>query len=123
MSYTLLIIDDDEDIRIILQSVLSEISNIEILEAVDATSAREVILSQKIDGIVLDFTLPDTNGEELLKELKASDSTKLIDIVMLSARDDADLGGKWLSIGAKAVFRKPFNPFELQAELRVHLGL
>jgi len=120
MKYTLLMIDDDEDIRFILTSALSSIVGLTIVEAVDATSARNALQSQTINGILLDYSLPDTNGEELLREFKGSDSTQQLDIVMLTARDDQEQITKWLELGAKAVLKKPFNPFELIAQLRVH---
>lgn len=122
MKYTLLMIDDDEDIRFILTSALSSIVGLTIVEAVDATSARNALQSQTINGILLDYSLPDTNGEELLREFKGSDSTQQLDIVMLTARDDQEQIKKWLDLGAKAVLKKPFNPFELIAQLQVHFG-
>jgi len=122
MKYTLLMIDDDEDIRFILTSVLSSIVGLTIVEAVDASSARNALQTQTINGILLDYSLPDTNGEELLREFKGSDSTQQLDIVMLTARDDQEQIKKWLDLGAKAVLKKPFNPFELIAQLQVHFG-
>ncbi|MBC8376419.1 MAG: response regulator [FCB group bacterium] len=121
MSYSLLIIDDDEDIRLILSSVLASIDSLTLFEAADGATARELMQNQKIDGIILDYQLPDSSGEELLGVFKNSSSPGDPEIVMLSARDDKDLTEKWLRMGAKAVLRKPFNPFELLTQLRIHL--
>ncbi len=120
MSFSLLIIDDDEDIRLILSSVLSSIDGLNILEAGDGAVAQEIEQNQRVDGIILDYQLPDISGEELLTIFKNSLSSQTPDIVMLSARDDKDLTRKWLDLGAKAVLKKPFNPFELLTQLRVH---
>ncbi|MBC8191738.1 MAG: response regulator [Candidatus Marinimicrobia bacterium] len=121
MSYSLLIIDDDEDIRLILSSVLASIENLTIFEAADGATARKMMQNHRIDGIILDYQLPDISGEALLGFFKSSSSPGQPEVVMLSARDDKDLVEKWLHLGAKAVLRKPFNPFELLAQLRVHL--
>ena len=121
MSYSLLIIDDDEDIRLILSSVLASIDDLIIFEAADGTTAQELMQHQKIDGIILDYQLPDISGEELLHVFKNSPAFSQFQVVMLSARDDKDLVEKWLNLGAKAVLRKPFNPFELLDQLRLHL--
>ncbi|NQT63287.1 MAG: response regulator [Candidatus Marinimicrobia bacterium] len=120
MSFNLLIIDDDDDIRFILHSILSTVEGLSLEEAADGASAREILRNQQFDGIILDYRLPDSNGEELLQEFKHSTSPQQAEIVMLSARDDKELIDKWLDLGAKAVLRKPFNPFELLAQLRVH---
>ena len=121
MSYSLLIIDDDEDIRLILSSILASIDSLTIFEAGDGATARELMQNHKIDGIILDYQLPDISGEELLGIFKSSSSSEFPEVIMLSARDDKDLVKKWLQLGAKAVLRKPFNPFELLAQLRIHL--
>jgi DNA-binding response OmpR family regulator len=121
MSYSLLIIDDDEDIRLILASILGSIEDLDILEAADGSQAKEVLQSHKIDGIILDYQLPDMSGEALLALLKNSAAPIQAEIVMLSARDDKDLIDRWLDLGARAVLKKPFNPFELLAQLRTHL--
>ncbi|MBT3253184.1 MAG: response regulator [Candidatus Marinimicrobia bacterium] len=121
MSYSLLIIDDDEDIRLILCSVLASIDSLTLFEAADGATAQELIQNHKIDGIILDHQLPDISGEELLVIFKDSSSPRDPEVVMLSARDDQDLTEKWLHMGAKAVLKKPFNPFELLAQLKVHL--
>ncbi|NQV42537.1 MAG: response regulator [Candidatus Marinimicrobia bacterium] len=121
MSYSLLIIDDDEDIRLILNSVLASIDSLTVFEAADGATAREMMQNQKIDGIILDYQLPDMSGEELLGIIKNPLSSDQPAVVMLSARDDKDLVEKWLGMGAKAVLRKPFNPFELLGQLRTQL--
>lgn len=121
MNYTLLIIDDDADIRLILSSVLASIDGLTIFEAADGAEAQEVMKNQSIDGVILDYQLPDISGEELLQRFKSSTLTRQPDVIMLSARDEQELIDKWLDLGAKAVIRKPFNPFELLAQLRVHL--
>ena len=120
MTYSLLIVDDDEDIRLILSSVLTSIDDLEIFEAADGGTAQEMLQNHKIDGIILDYQLPDISGEELLGIFKNTFSFGGPEIVMLSARDDKDLNEKWLQQGAKAVLKKPFNPFELLTQLRVH---
>ncbi len=120
MSYSLLIIDDDEDIRLILNSVLASIDSLTVFEAADGATARDLIQKHSFDGVILDYQLPDTSGEELLGFLTKSLAPEQPEVVMLSARDDEALTTRWLQLGAKAVLKKPFNPFELLAELKVH---
>lgn len=120
MTYTLLLIDDDEDIRLILTSVLASIDGLTILQAENGAEAKSLLQNNLVNGVLLDYQLPDISGEELLQELRADPSTGAPDIIMLSARDEESLVEGWISLGAKAVFKKPFNPFELLAQLQVH---
>ncbi|NQV30631.1 MAG: response regulator [Candidatus Marinimicrobia bacterium] len=120
MSYTLLIIDDDEDIRLILSSVLGSIEGLNLKEASSGVEARKILNTQTIDGIILDYRLADMTGEDLLQEVHDQLFSQQPRVLMLSARDDADLKTKWISMGAIAVLKKPFNPFDLLAQLRVH---
>ncbi len=122
MSFSLLIIDDDEDIRLILTSVLNSVEGLEIYEAANGAEARTVLGVQQIDGIILDYRLPDLNGEELLTDLENLTDYKTPDVIMLSARDDQELQKQWLELGALAVMKKPFNPFELVTQVRSHFG-
>ncbi|NQV50763.1 MAG: response regulator [Candidatus Marinimicrobia bacterium] len=120
MSYSLLIIDDDEDIRLILSSVLASIEGLNLRQASSGLEARKILNTQVIDGVILDYRLPDMNGEELLQEIQDSHFSQQPRVLMLSALDDADLKTKWIHMGALAVLKKPFNPFDLLAELRDH---
>ncbi|MCF7923401.1 MAG: response regulator [Candidatus Marinimicrobia bacterium] len=121
MSYALLIIDDDEDIRLILSSVLASIEDLTVLEAENGAAAEQIMENQAVDGIILDYQLPDISGEELLQKFRSVSFSHHPKVIMLSARDDQELTERWLSLGASAVLKKPFNPFELLAQLRVHL--
>jgi len=121
MSYSLLIIDDDEDIRLILSSLLASIEDLTVLEAENGAAAEQIMQNQVIDGIILDYQLPDSSGEELLQKFTSISLSHHPKVIMLSAMDDRKLTERWQSLGASAVLKKPFNPFELLAQLRVHL--
>ncbi len=120
MSFSLLIIDDDEDIRLILSSVLGLIAGLRLSEASSGADARNILNTQTIDGVILDYRLPDISGEDLLREIQDQGFPQKPPVLMLSARDDADLRAKWIEMGAIAVLKKPFDPFDLLAELRDH---
>ena len=123
MSYKLLIIDDDEDIRLILMSVLSSVEGLEIEVAIDGVSARQKLSAGATDGIILDYSLPDISGETLLQEISSGTFPQIPEVIMLSARDDPEARDRWLELGAKAVLGKPFNPFELLQQLKAHLEI
>ncbi len=122
MIFSLLIVDDDEDIRLILKSVLSTVESLQLSEATDLREARRVLSKEKFDGIVLDHRLPDGNGEELLQEINRGDFSQQPALVMHTARDDELLHKTWLAMGALAILKKPFSPLEFVDQLRAQFG-
>lgn len=123
MSYTIQIIDDDEDIRFILKRIFSSVEGLQILEAPNGSTALEQFKNHHIDGVILDYRLPDMHGDDLLLELQQVSSGQAVKIIMLSARDDPALHQKWLNMGAVAVLKKPFNPIELFAQVKTYLEI
>jgi len=118
MTFQLLIVDDDEDIQLILKSMLSRFSNVTVQSAGDGKTARDMLLNSTIDGVILDYLLPDATGAELIRWIQEADLVRAPQMIMLSARDDLELREQWLDLGVKAVYKKPFNPLELVKDIR-----
>ncbi len=110
-----LIIDDDARLAQMVQQYLSA-HGWEVQHRDTAATGRARLSSGGFDALVLDLGLPDQDGLDLCRELRASGDT--IPVLMLTARgDDTDriLG---LELGADDYLPKPFNPRELLARLR-----
>ncbi len=113
MAYSILIADDEAEIRDLLRLYL-ENEHYTVLEAADGTEALRLFRSVHIDLCLLDIMMPGTDGYHVLKELRR---TSNIPVLMLSAKDqDADkiLG---LNLGADDYIAKPFNPLEVTARV------
>jgi two-component system response regulator CpxR len=113
----LLLIDDDVELCEMLTEYLgSEGFGIDVMH--DGKSGVEKALSEHYEVIVLDVMLPELNGFEVLKHIRAKSQTA---VLMLTARgDDVDrIVG--LEMGADDYLPKPFNPRELVARLRAIL--
>jgi ribonuclease P protein subunit RPR2 len=107
----LLVVDDDPGLRILLRTTF-EVVDIEVEEADSADLARERIAQRPPDVVVLDVSMPGTDGLTFCRELKANPSTAHIGVVLLTGSE----GGTELAAqasGANAFLRKPFSPLEL----------
>jgi diguanylate cyclase (GGDEF)-like protein len=108
-----LVVDDDERLRILLRTTL-EVIDIEIDEAESVPAARACIAERRPDVVVLDLSLPGPGGLLLCEELKRDAETRDIGIVVLTG---SDVGSEATArgAGADAFLRKPFSPLELLA--------
>ena len=107
-----LVADDDEDI-LTLVALRFRRSGLEVILARDGEEALELIQTRAPDAAVLDIAMPKLTGLELVRRLRASEATKALPIVLLTARagdKDVELG---LEAGADEYITKPFSPQDL----------
>lgn len=108
----ILIVEDEKDIRDLVQLHLEK-AGFETSLARDGQEAFRKIQSSKPDLIVLDLMLPEMDGKELTKLLKAREDTKQIPIVMLTAKTEEVDRIVGFELGADDYIPKPFSPREL----------
>jgi two-component system KDP operon response regulator KdpE len=113
----ILVVDDEPPIRKLLRVGLST-QGYEILEAPNGKTSLE-LLAQKPDLIILDLGLPDIQGLELLRMIRARNES--VPIVVLSSRDDEVGKVQALDLGADDYVTKPFGMDELLARMRAAL--
>src|SRR5579884_3811385 len=115
----ILIVDDDEALRLSLSEQLQHDGEFVCTEAATGAAAREAVAAARFDAILLDVGLPDIDGRELCRELRRRGVAA--PILMLTAADsetDTVLG---LNSGANDYVTKPFRLGVLLARLRAHL--
>jgi len=113
-----LVIDDEPPIRKLLRVGLSA-HGYQIMEASSGKMALELLGGQTPDLIVLDLGLPDMQGHELLRTMRARNDS--VPIVVLSSRDDEAGKVQALDSGADDYVTKPFGMDELLARMRAAL--
>lgn len=106
----ILLVEDNEDLRQVLQEVL-ESSGFHVTTAANATRAREAIDIGKFDLAILDVRLPDGNGIELMSEFRKSDPD--IGIVIMTGYAEVDTAIEAVRLGANDFLKKPFVPDEM----------
>jgi two-component system KDP operon response regulator KdpE len=112
-----LVVDDEPPIRKLLRMGLST-QGYEILDAPNGKTAL-ALLEQKPDLVILDLGLPDIEGHELLRTIRARNEK--IPIVVLSSRGDEAGKVQALDLGADDYVTKPFGMEELLARMRAAL--
>ena len=106
----LLLVDDDAGFRELLRTTFEDVQ-VEVDEAASAAEAEARISAPAPDVIVLDVGLPGMDGLAFCRELKGSEETRGIRVVLLTGMEDVeDVAG---AAGADALLLKPFRPLEL----------
>jgi len=118
----ILIVDDVKENLKVLGTILRG-KGYKILAANDGHKALETIEKILPDLILLDIMMPNLNGIEVCKQLKASPRTKDIPVIFLTAKTDSADVVKGLEAGALDYISKPFNHSELLARVNTHLEL
>ncbi|MFJ2984057.1 MULTISPECIES: response regulator [unclassified Pseudomonas] len=117
MSTTLLVVDDDDEIRELLCDYLTD-AGYTVLAAADGEQMRAQLAGHKVELVVLDLMLPGEDGLSLCRQLQA---TPGLAVIMLSAKGstlDRIIG---LEVGADDYLAKPFEPRELIARIKAVL--
>ena len=117
---TILIVDDEPDIREVIRFAL-EGAGMRVLEAGQADDARRILAAEAPDLLLLDWMLPGRSGLELAQQLKQSSKTRVVPIIMVSARGEEEDRIRGLETGADDYVTKPFSPRELVARVNAVL--
>jgi len=110
----LLIVEDEPNLLSILRKGLAE-SNNEVSVALDGTTALEMLQDYTFDVVVLDVMLPDVNGIEICRRLRASKN--FVPVLLLTALGTSENIVTGLNAGADDYLVKPFKFGELEARL------
>jgi DNA-binding response OmpR family regulator len=110
----ILVIEDDEVVRTLVQRVLQK-NNYTVSVAAEAEEGERLANTQPFDCIILDLALPDKNGLEVCKDLR--DRGNKTPILILSARKNIDTKVSGLHSGADDYLTKPFDNKELLARI------
>ena len=108
MSKKILIVEDNRDVRRVLNLSLSRLGY-EILEADTGGSGIALTLSGSPDLVLIDLSLPDVSGLEIAKAIKQNPRTAEIPLVAVSGHSEQELRAKALEAGMTAYLRKPID--------------
>lgn len=119
----ILVVDDSSTMRRIIKNSLTNLGYADIAEAEDGALAWEVMLEEEINVLVTDWNMPNMNGLELVKKVRAHERYAEIPIIMITTE-----GGKLevitaLKAGVNNYIVKPFTPQVLKEKLEAVLGI
>jgi CheY-like chemotaxis protein len=119
---TVLLIDDEEDIRTVGRISLAQVGGWEVLEAPSGKRGLEIAASNRPDAILLDSMMPEMDGAETIRRLKADEETWGIPVIFLTAKLQPADRERYLELGAVGVLPKPFDPMKLPSDVANTLG-
>ena len=105
--YTILIVEDDWDIRAYLQHELS--GNFNVLVAENGAKALDILLKENVSLVVSDVMMPEMNGFELCRRVKSDMALSHIPVILLTALSDDSQRLYGFEGGADEYIQKPFN--------------
>jgi len=117
MSYRVLLVEDDARLAVMVSDYLGEAGFRATIAGTGAEAERR-LKQETFDAVILDLMLPDTDGLDLCRRIRAASN---IPLLMLTARGDPLDRVIGLELGADDYVPKPFEPRELLARLRAIL--
>jgi len=120
VSKSILLVDDDQDIRELLQAYLSR-CGFQVRAVADGQAFRQALDAEGSDLVILDVMLPDEDGFSLCRWVREHPRQARVPIIMLTASSDEADRVIGLELGADDYLGKPFSPRELQARIKALL--
>jgi CheY-like chemotaxis protein len=117
-SKTILLIDDDDIIRRLVQICLESFANWRIKVATSGREGLIAIAKAKPDAILLDMMMPDMDGFDFVDELKADAQIADIPIVAMTACTNLINYQSFIELGCKGIISKPFEPITLIPQIK-----
>lgn len=123
MSKKILVVDDDEAIQEVIKGCLEELVGWQVLVAGSGLEGLRIANSEPLDAILLDISMPEMNGIEMLRKLQANSPTRTIPVFLLTARTLSPDQQPFLQLQQVAgVIAKPFNIIKLVEQVAQSLG-
>ena len=122
---TVLIVDDEQHIRLLIEQTLEELEDdgVELLTASDGEEALDVVANHRPDLVFLDVMMPKRNGFEVCRAIKDDPATAGTTVILLTAKGQAYDREQGVAAGADQYLTKPFDPDDLLERARAVLGL
>jgi len=117
---TILAVDDTEINLDILVGILKEY---DVIPALSGKDALQIVREELVDLILLDINMPDMDGFEVCKRLKADEQTKHIPVIFVTVKQGEQDIKQGFELGIADYVAKPFRPTELLGRITTHLEL
>ena len=119
---SVLVVDDDDDVREITQIALEAIGGWTVLPASGGHEAIALALEHRPDAVLLDVMMPGLDGPATFHLLRADERTHQIPVVLLTAKVQVGDRQVWDDLDVAGVISKPFDPMTLASQVSRILG-
>lgn len=117
---TILAVDDSEINLDILVGILKKYDVIPVLSGEEAL---EILQEEKVDLILLDIVMPEMDGFEVCRRIKADGRTREIPVIFITVKNSEQDIQQCFELGVVDYVAKPFNAIELLARVKTHVKL
>ena len=117
-----MIVDDDEDIRLVCELAARRIGHWDVVVAATGGEALESARSEQPDVILLDVMMPEMDGPTTLARLQGEPATAGIPVIFLTAKAQKQEVERYLQLGAIGVIVKPFEVETFAEDIRRIVG-
>lgn len=112
MSSTVLVVDDEPDIRLTARFML-EAAGHDVIEAATGAEALVRLETERPDLVLLDIRLPDTEGWDIMRNLRSSRELSSVPVLIMSAHSSGDVRERATNEGSSGYLVKPFREEDL----------
>ncbi len=121
MAKKIMTVDDSASVRQMVSFTLRE-DGYEVIEACDGVDALSKMENTTLNMIVTDLNMPNMDGIELIKKVRAGSANKFVPIILLTTESQESKKQEGKSAGATGWIVKPFKPEQLLAVIKKVLG-
>ena len=118
----ILLVDDDDDLREALSEQLVMTEDFDVFEAATGQEALTKLKAGHFDLVILDVGLPDTDGRELARVMRADPRLKAVPIIMITSRTADKHRSHAMEIGVNVYLGKPYQEQQLLDHIARQLG-
>ncbi|SRR5579883_1364826 len=113
MTKRILVIDDEDNVREIIQISLEAAAGWNVLTASSGGEGIEIATSESLDAILLDVMMPHMDGPTTFMQLQAIPATRDIPTILLTAKAQRTEQQQFINLGVSGIITKPFLPQDL----------
>ncbi|WP_172982800.1 response regulator [Roseovarius bejariae] len=114
---TILHVDDDVDIRVIIQMALETVGSFEVHQFATGQEAVDAVETVQPQMLLLDMMMPDMSGEDVWRKISEQPAGGNLPTIFLTAKAEDSLSQELLRKGALAVITKPVDPMTLATRI------
>lgn len=115
---TIMMVDDEPIMLDIIQALLEDAGYLNFISVQHSSKAIETIVQSNPDILLLDLDMPEINGFDVLKEIRAQEEYEFLPVIILTASGEANSKLRALELGATDFLSKPVDPSELALRVR-----
>lgn len=122
MTRRILIVDDEQDIRDVVQASLEDFAGWETVTAQSGMEGLHKARTESLDAILLDVSMPDLDGFQFFEQFQKNAGASAIPVILLTAKVLPSDRRRFAQMGVAGVITKPFNPVTVWQQVSEILG-